>query len=80
MNPGGEWGLAVVPCQSRLADRGQLIFNIALTKDGGGRLPICAALDYKQGQGLPVGLCGERLPDDPACRVGLHTRCARAPE
>jgi flavin-dependent dehydrogenase len=36
----------------RFADHGQLIFNIAPTKDGNSRLSIYAAFDYKQGNGL----------------------------
>jgi hypothetical protein len=36
----------------RLADQGQLIFNIAPTKDGNRGLSIYAALDYKKGQGF----------------------------
>jgi len=34
----------------RLADHGQLIFNVAPTKDGNSRLSIYAAFDYKRGQ------------------------------
>jgi hypothetical protein len=33
----------------RLADHGQLIFNVAPTKDGNSRLSIYAAFDYKKG-------------------------------
>jgi flavin-dependent dehydrogenase len=36
----------------RLADHGQLIFNVAPTKDGNSRLSIYAAFDYKKGQGI----------------------------
>jgi hypothetical protein len=36
----------------RLADHGQLIFNIAPTKDGNRGLSIYAAFDYKKGQGF----------------------------
>jgi len=45
----------------RLADHGQLIFNIAPTKDGNRGLSIYAAFDYKKGQGFTVGFCGELL-------------------
>ena len=36
----------------RLADHGQLIFNVAPTKDGNRRLSIYAAFDYKKGRGF----------------------------
>ena len=36
----------------RLADHGQLIFNIAPTKDGNRGLSIYAAFDYKKGHGF----------------------------
>jgi len=36
----------------RLADHGQLIFNVAPAKDGNSRLSIYAAFDYKKGQGF----------------------------
>ena len=36
----------------RLADHGQLIFNVVPTKDGNSRLSIYAAFDYRRGRGF----------------------------
>jgi len=48
----GRLGDLLYQFDRRLADHGQLIFNIAPTKDGNRGLSIYAAFDYKKGQGF----------------------------